>query len=331
MEGHSKNKNLILTCCCISLLLISCAQGVKFSLPDTSNSFAQDIAYNNKVDILWIMDNSSSMQKHQQDLSNQIPDMVSKLNSLKMDYHVAVITSSMGGTNPNGGRFMGAPKFLTNSTSSLTSQLSSRLIVGKDGSNNTRALDSMEAVLSPNYTNTEGMGFLRDDALLVIIALSDGDDKSKSESVAVNYYKNFLNNIKPPHTDGSSSWIFNFIGVLQLNTTCTTFEDYSEPGLAFMGLVNASGGTMGSICSSSLPGAVANIRAKVIQILTDFKLSSKPIESTIVVKINSNVVPRSSTDGWDYIPNLNVIRFFGSYIPSADSLIKVDFKPLEAN
>lgn len=314
-----------------STLLMACSQGVKFELPAANNNFAQNIAYNNKVDILWVMDNSSSMQKHQQDLSSQIPDLVSKLDSLKLDYHMAVITSSMGGTNPNGGHFMGSPRILTNSSPNMTLQLSTRLVVGRDGSNNNRGLDSMEAVLSPNYLKNEGQGFLRDDALLVVIALSDGDDKSKSENIAVNYFKDFLNSIKPPHSDGSQAWIFNFIGVLKLNTTCTTFDDYSEPGVTFMGLVNASGGTMGSICTSSLPGAVSNIRARVIQILTDFKLSSKPLESSIVVKINGQVIPRSNVNGWDYIPSLNVVRFFGSAIPAVDVAIAVDFKPAEAN
>lgn len=312
--------------------LIGCAQSVSFDLPQTNNSFGQNIAYNNKVDILWIMDNSSSMQKHQQNLSVQVPAMVGKLNSLKMDYQMAVVTSSMGGTNPNGGQFIGTPKIINSANADVASLLSSRLVVGQDGSDNERGLESMETVLSSSYQNNEGKGFLRKDALLVVIALSDEDDKSKPSASAVGYYSQFLDGIKQPWSDGSRSWVFNFVGILSLQGTCsTTSYDYKEPGAAFMGLADLSGGTKSSLCSADLSPAVSGISARIIQILTDFKLGSKPIESTIVVTINGQVIPRSASNGWDYISSQNIIRFYGASVPPADSSINVDFKPAEAN
>ncbi|HWU44785.1 MAG TPA: hypothetical protein VN132_15140, partial [Bdellovibrio sp.] len=305
----------------VSSALMACDQGMKFSLPDTSNKFNQDLAYNNKVDILWIMDNSSSMAKHQQNLSSQVPAMVSKLNSLNMNYQMAVVTSSMGGTNPNGGQFIGSPKIMTASTPSLASVLSSRLVVGEDGSDNERGLYSMETVLGSSYQANDGKGFLRKDALLVVIALSDEDDKSKSNSSdAITYYTNFLDSVKQPWSDGSRSWVFNFVGILSLSGTCTTTSlDYKEPGLSFMGLADASGGTKNSLCSSDLSPAVSNISARVIQILTDFKLSALPLESSIVVTINGQVIPRSTTNGWDYIADKNIIRFYGNAVPPANA------------
>ncbi|MDG0815626.1 hypothetical protein [Bdellovibrio svalbardensis] len=314
------------------MLLGACAQDVKFDLPPTSDNFGQSITYNNKVDILWVMDNSSSMSKHQTNLSQAIPGLMTKLNSLKMDYQMAVVTSSMGGTNPNGGQFIGSPGILNKNTPNLTSVLSSRLVVGQDGSDNERGLESMETVLSSSYQANQGRGFLRSDALLVVIALSDEDDKSKSSASAVSYYTNFLDSIKRPYSDGTRSWMFNFIGILSLSGTCnTTSLDYKEPGLAFMGLSDVSGGTKGSLCNSDMSSAVSEIRARILQILTDFKLSSKPVESTIVVKVNGQVVARNATNGWDYLADKNIIRFYGSAVPAADASIKVDFKPAEAN
>ncbi|QDK38894.1 hypothetical protein [Bdellovibrio sp. NC01] len=316
-----------------TMMLMACAQDVKFGLPDTSQDFAQNITYNNKVDILWIMDNSSSMAKHQQNLSNAIPGMISKLNSLKMDYQMAVVTSSMGGTVPNGGQFIGSPGIIKASTPNVSSVLASRLVVGQDGSDNERGLQSMETVLSSSYQANAGKGFLRPDALLVVIALSDEDDKSQSNATtSIAHYTSFLDSIKTPYSDGSRSWVFNFIGILSLNGSCsTTSTDYKEVGESFLGLVDASGGTKDTLCNSDLTSAVTNIRARVLQILTDFKLSSKPVESTIVVKVNGVVIPRSTTNGWDYIAASRIVRFYGSAVPAADASIKVDFTPAEAN
>ncbi|MBV2167978.1 MAG: hypothetical protein KUL82_04645 [Bdellovibrio sp.] len=311
-------------------VLAACAQDVKFDLPAASDNFGQSITYNNKVDILWIVDNSSSMLKHQQSLSAQVPDLVGKLNSLKMDYHMAVVTTSMGGTNPDGGRFIGSPKYVTSSTPDLINSLKDRMIVGEAGSNNERGLESMERALSASYLANEGKGFFREDALLVIIALSDENDKSAVSS-PVSHYVNFLDGLKRPWVDGSRSWVFNFIGVLPTSVNCKTFNDYSESGLTFIDIVRESAGVQESICSTNLSSAVSNIRARIYQILTDFKLSKLPLVETITVSINGQSVPRSNVNGWDYIESLNVIRFYGSAVPSADASIKVDFKPKEAN
>lgn len=310
--------------------LVSCSDKVNFALPPASDNFAQNVTYNNKVDILWVVDNSSSMLKHQQSLSAQVPELVNKLNSLKMDYHMAVVTTSMGGVNPDGGRFIGSPKYVTASTPDLVNILKNKMIVGEAGSNNERGLESMAASLSTSYLSNEGKGFFRDDALLVVIALSDEDDKS-AVSDPVSFYSSFLDNIKKPWLDGSRSWVFNFIGVLPTSTNCKTFNDYAEAGLTFIDLVDLSGGAKESICNSNLSQALGNIRSRIYQILTDFKLSKKPLVDTIVVMINGQLIPRSTLNGWEYVEATNSIRFYGSAVPAADASIKVDFKPSEAN
>lgn len=309
--------------------LMACSNP-KFGLPEKQDSFSQSVAYNNKVDILWIIDNSASMLQPQRNLSSQLSSLVGTLNSLKMDYHMAVVTTSLGGANPDGGKFLGSPKYVTSTTPDLVNNLASRMVTGESGSNNERGLESMSVALSPSYLANEGKGFLRNDALLVVIALSDEDDKS-AVSNPVNYYTGFLDALKAPWIDGSRSWMFNFIGVLANSSACSTFSNYAEPGLIYMDLVKKTRGTMESICNNNLSSAVSNIRARIYQILTDFKLSGKPLVETIVVKINGADVPRNSSNGWDYIAETNSIRFYGSAVPAADASIKVDFKPAEAN
>lgn len=314
--------------------LVGCSDGAKFDLPQTTDKFGQVVTYNNKVDIVWMIDSSSSMAKQQARLSSQVPALLEKLNSMKMDYHMVVVTSSLGGTatQNTGGKFVGEPKVLMSTTPDLTNLFKNRLIVGENGSNMEQGLASIERSLSPSYLANDGRGFFRDDALLVVIALSDEDDKSKSDSdAAYNYYKAYFDSIKAPWVDGTRSWIFNFIGVLSLSSQCSTFNDYAEPGFAFMKLADFSGGVKESICSDSLSSAVSNIRARIFQVLTDFKLTNVPDLTTLVVTINGQVIPRSTVNGWDYIASTNVVRFYGSAVPAADASIKVDFKPKDAN
>lgn len=309
-------------------MVVGCS-GVQFDLPQHTDHFSNAINYNNKVDILWLVDDSSSMAKHQRSLDEQIPSLVTTLNSLKMDYHIGVVTSSV--TNPQtGGRLLGDPRFLTQKTPNMLALLRSRMLAGELGSNLERSLDAMEIVLSPRYQSEEGKGFLRDDALLVVIALSDEEDNSPVSN-PVAHFTNFLDSIKTPWVDGSRSWVFNFIGVLEESPTCRTFNDYSSVGNIFKGLADISGGIKESICTSSLDRAVKNLRARIYEIITDYKLSKKPILDSIRVKLGGVEIPRSQEDGWDYIEATNVIRFYGSAVPAADVSISVEFKPREAN
>ncbi|MNT40361.1 hypothetical protein D3C72_1766680 [compost metagenome] len=94
-----------------------------------------------------------------------------------------------------------------------------------------------------------------------------------------------------------------------------------------MGLADVSGGVKESICNSSLATAVGNIRKRIAQIMTDFKLRDLPKLETIKILVNGVSIPRSQENGWDYFEDGNFIRFYGTAVPAADASIRVDFDP----
>lgn len=300
---------------------------VAYDLDQTGQNFGQKILYNNKVDIVFIVDNSTSMGQHQDSLSAQVPALVTALQNLKMDWHVVSISTSMG-LNGDGGHFLGSPMILTPQSANLTTALQQKILLGEGGSNNERGLYSMETVLSASYLQGEGQGFLRDDALLAVIALSDENDKSGNSAA---YYGNLLDKLKPVGSDGRKSWIFNFIGVLENSSACRTFNDYSEIGSIQMALADLSGGNKESICSSNLSSAVTNIKSRIVQILTDFYLKQQPVLNTLKVAVNGQLMAQDANNGWTYVEENGkyIIRFHGTGIPPADADIRVDFTPTE--
>ncbi|HPI41623.1 MAG TPA: hypothetical protein PLJ21_12515 [Pseudobdellovibrionaceae bacterium] len=311
------------------LFLSACQNEVGFGVLPQSEKFNQKISYNNKVDFLWIIDNSSSMTDKQIKLSNQLPATIDALNALKLDYHMAFITTDVrdktfpSDTEGSGGKFIGEPKFLTQDSSNFLSEVQARIVQGSLGSNLERGLLSLERVFADSYLSNEGQGFFREDALLVINVLSDEDDKSNKTA---DYYLNFLNQIKPLGAGQPGGWLLNFIGVLDINGTCAS-NGYPDPGYIYMDLASWSGGRSDNICSDSLVGAVSGIRERIEQILTDYPLESAPDLTTLRVYINDGLVPQSSVNGWTYESSLNVIRFYGTYVPAADSDIRVDYTP----
>lgn len=294
-----------------------------FGLPAESRDFASAVTYNNKVDIVMIMDNSTSMLQYQNKFANETPGMLSALNRYGLDYHIAVVTTDMR-PNATGGKFVGSPKYLTNGTSGLTSILQSRVVVGQAGSDLTRGMDSVKTAMSPTYLTGDGAGFFRDDALLAIIVVTNGEDYS---SLAANDYVNYFNALKPPLDTGARSWTLNFIGVTSISGNCSTSGDFKEAGLKYMSIADSSGGVKASICETTLSTAVSNVRARIVEILSAYHLDRVPNLATVVVTLNGAVVPQNATNGWTYDAAQQAIVFHGTYLPGVNDSVKVDFKP----
>lgn len=331
-----KNTKLLLATLVLFTLQVGCSNSAtNFALPSTQQTFGQVITYNNKVDILFIIDNSTSMTQHQQRLAAKIPDMISTLNSLKMDYHIAVTSTTMT-TNlssyPMSRQILGTPKYLTSANINL---LNNRLLVGESGSDLERGLDAM-AFATGSYASTNAAGYLRPDALLVLIFMGDEDDQSSEfGSGSTNDFINYLNKIKPPFPQGGQAWIANFIGSLQ-NQNCDNLGGQVSVGFNYLKLVDASNGIKESICSGDLSVAVTNIKARIVDQLTQFRLKSEPRKSTLRVAVGGHVVNESSVDGWTLESEINgaqktfYIRFHGAAVPAADQGVLIDFTPTTA-
>lgn len=313
--------------------LVACAQNQQFGLESRSQSFASTY-YNNKVDVLFMVDNSTGMESANATLQNSVPTLVTALLGQGLDLHVGVVTSSLGGTNPNGGALLGSPRYFTNATPNLAGSIISRISgVGNDGSDLERGLDSIERALSPASLAGASAGFLRSDALLAVIALSTEDDKGSDLSGGAPAYASFLDALKGNFDNGDRRWVMNFIGVTSLTGSCNTMPElgYKEPGQRWIDLAATSGGTTSSICASDLSLAVVNIHTRIAQILTDYPVRGNPDLNTIRVTVNGVVVPQSSTNGWSYLPSAGIIRFNGTAIPKADQFVNVDFTNATAN
>ncbi len=313
------------------IFLSACGQAYDFGIPPSTDVFPSSVQYNNKVDMVFMVDDSPTMSYHHARLAETMPALVQSLLSLKMDFHIVVVSSSMSPSKLRGGKFLGSPKILTNATPNLAGALSQRLKLGADGATRESGIESIMTALSDKYLSTEGKDFFREDALLSIVALSNEDDHSGLGTAAD--YIQFFEQRKKPFDNGQKSWVFNFIGTLDTSSRCPTNPDtsYTERGSTFISLVEASKGQMESICSNDLTPAIKNIKARIIQVLTDFKLSRKPDIASIQVYSNGVIVPRSNVNGWDYLPVENIIRFYGTWVPAADVAIKINFNPAGAD
>lgn len=307
-------------------LLVGCENKQTFGLVDQSQKFGQQYSYNNKVDVLMVIDNSSSMLKHQENLSLQVPVLINSLNRTKLDYNIAVITTDMS-NGGDGGQFVGSPKVLNYKTQGLVDKLKANILRGQEGSTVEQGIESIMKAMDPTYLANTGAGFLRADALLAILVLSDENDQGSETAEQLRVQ---LDQLKTPFSTGVRSWVLNYLGVTELDGPCRTFGSFASVGLKYMELAQLTGGAIETLCTNDFSTAVSNLRVRIENILTDYHLNKVPNLSTIRVSINGQLVQQSETNGWSYIESLNAIRFHGAAVPPADAAIQIDFTPAGA-
>jgi hypothetical protein len=323
----------------MALTILSAAVGLsacsrqQFSVQGASQEFAQHVTYTKTVDVLWVIDTSDSMSQHQDLLAQQMDNFVAGLDRSGLDYQMAVTTMDMSASGEKG-RFVaqtGTPAILSPSRPDFMSLLVGRLQLGQSGSPVERGLQAMLTALSaPNISTGSNAGFLRPDSLLVVNFLSNEDDTASPVSNAsqpVADYTAFLDQIRPPLSYGDRSWVANFMGVVQSDPSCTTMGQYSSYGLKYMALADASGGAKESICDGDLRQALSSIKARILEVVTEYPLDRLPSVASIAVSVNGQLVAQDAANGWTYYQPANSIRFHGSAIPAQNSAISVTFTP----
>ena len=141
-----------------------------------------DVRFQNpptEVDILLLVDSSCSMQDEQAKMGSGFEEFVEYFDVADVDYHIAVITTDMDDPAHQGRMVtVGGEKVLTNRTEDAGTVFEAMVDVGTDGAGFERGLDAAWAALTEPLISNENGGFLRDDALLSIIFISDEEDGS---------------------------------------------------------------------------------------------------------------------------------------------------------
>ena len=326
-------------------------------LNDNSDYKQQAVIIPKKIDILWVIDNSGSMETSQSNLASNFQAFIGRFNQQNYDFHMAVTTTdawqkqfsqTVNGLNPSrirdGGKFYNAQNqtYYTSSgvfvmdkiTPNLSSVFETNIKQGILGNGDERALESIKQTLS-DPTNS---AFRRDEAFLAVIVVSDEEDFSHSGSgmnesysnpnlFTVQSYKNFLDSFTKKSEYGmnysvSSITVPDAACASQLNT-----DGFSRKiATRVQELAGLTGGVLGSLCSN-FGSTLQLISDSIIQLSAVFKLTREPQVDTIAVTVDGVVVPMDLNNGWSYNATDWTITFHGSAVPAANANIKIDFYP----
>jgi len=276
--------------------------------------------------VLWMVDDSCSMSDKQKNLAANAQTFFQRAIQLNTDYHMAVVTTDMDNAKESG-NFQsrnGAPKIITPSAANPVQDFSDNVQLGTMGSGIEKGLAAVHAALTPPLVNDPAAngGFLRDQAKLVIIAVSDEDDQS---SGTVDFYVDWLKNIKGFH----NADMMSFSAVVGYNETtkqpdsCATGKGgVANPGPRYVDVASRTNGISRSICSTDWGKIADDLGLNAFGSQAQFFLSREAVASSIVVHVNGQQV---SQPAWSYDAPSNSVIFDQADVPPQGATIDVDY------
>ncbi len=246
-----------------------------------------------KMDIIFVIDDSGSMSEEQNNLAANFPKFVSKIESFKtksgakLDYRLAVTTTGrnltynvsipFGGTMPmsekgDDGAFRSkkecgtSKRWIERTDANASSEFSCLAKAGTGGASIEMPLEATKLALVDRVNDGTNAGFLRPDALLAVVILTDEDDCSREDNnftiqndscetmpnvQPVTHYKQVLDTA----AKGEGRWA---TAVIAGDKTCkSSFGDAIEAKRLkdFVSLAGKNG-TFSSICDGDLTQAL---------------------------------------------------------------------------
>ena len=329
----------------IAVLLLAttaCRDDDQFTrLSTRTEAFVQNAAA--QIDILWVVDNSNSMAANQQSLGQSFESFINNLTATGVDYHIGVITTD---PSDNGQLFSGGSgvTVIDNDTANASATFLENVAVGIQGSAIERAFESAALALgvgpdwSPGSTPTPpNDGFLRTDASLFVIMVSDEDEKSFGP---VGYYQRLFETYKSKGNDGLIS-----VSAIVGDSEEGCFQDTgasAQPGDRYIELAEETNGLVTSICSD-FSESLQELSIWASGLRSSFELSSLPLVNASIVcdgvdedayeafcvKVNGETIQigsETSRTGWYYDENNNSIVFGADSIPGIQADITVEYE-----
>jgi hypothetical protein len=327
----------------VFLILVGCGKSdPSYSLLSGQNVFNQvTTTLNNKIDILWVVDNSGSMAPTQANLANNFNSFIQSFTQKGYDFHIGVtVTDAFRATTTNTpslarlrdglGSNHSRVFVIDSATPNINSAFITNVSQGISGNGDERAFQSFrEALSSPLNAD-----FRRPDAYLAIIIVSDEDDFSASQAASIgeNYTHSKIHPISTyvSYLDGlvgaPSKYSVSAIAVWD-NACLAQSHSAAQIGIRYGQLVDATGGIKGSVCSQ-FASTLDALQNHLAELSTQFVLNRVPIVQSINVIVDGITVQEGAANGWTYDAALNSIFFHGSAIPAQGSAIVVNFDPV---
>ncbi len=276
--------------------------------------FAQDPQP--KVDVLIVIDDSCSMSDKQTSLGRNFDSFIKFATNQQVDFHIAVTTTSINYSSAvaDNGRFVPvndpSKRVLKPTTPNIAQQFAANVNVGINADATEAALEAAYMALSGNNLSGHNAGFLRDEAHLAIVLVTDATDQS---SQSVNFYYNYFLNIKGFRRANDMS-VSGIIPTLPSSPGGGCSYDDSSAGQStrMREIVTRTGGIYDEICTPDWAKSLEKLGQKAFGDKTRVFMTNLPdmtvTPNPITVEIDGKAYPATGPGGdvrWTYNSTAN--------------------------
>ena len=250
------------------------------------------------ADILFVVDDSSSMDDEQAALALYGASLISTLTESATEWHIAAITTTSAALRG---------PVITRDTENPTDEFATQIMPGTAGAHDEKGIEMAYTAL--NGEAAPGTPFFRDLARLVVIFISDEEEQSDLIDPwdAAAYFQE----IKDPRMVLAHS-------VTALSGDGCTVESY---GTRYAELTSMVGGLRIPICGD-WSAIVGDLAAASVVKLDRFLLSRTPLTDTIEVRVDGNIAT-----GWVYDEETNEVVFeLEAAVPEAGAEVSISYE-----
>ncbi|MBN8536771.1 MAG: hypothetical protein J0M15_06940 [Deltaproteobacteria bacterium] len=266
---------------------------VSWKVNSLTRLLTQEVDVNDykKVDILFVIDNSGSMQYEQQSMAQRTSQFLSILTGL--NYQLAVTTTDPRDINLGDGRLIpiknGNGRYIIDSSQEVATaqtQLSQTLQRPETGSGSEQGIRAVYRSVERYNNNESNMrSFMRSDSQLAVVLISDEDE---SDNTTKNDPQALLNLI---HSSWSGQKRFSFHSIITRpgDTACrsTYGATYGE---RYSILSNLTGGIIGNVCEMDYANQVRGVAEGIRNLLKTLTLQCAPLEGYPITISKNGVV-----------------------------------------
>lgn len=293
------------------------------------------------VDVLFVVDNSGSMGEEQDSLQDNFRDFIAGAAQFANDYQLGIVTTDMD-QERHQGRLQGNPRIMRRGPN-VERDFQDTVEVGTNGAGEEKGLAAAQSALSDPLAFDTGVaclvdaecvapdaciegfcggynrGFLREEAALEIIFVSDEDDFS---TASLNFYVDFFKNIKGFRNEGQFH-AHAIVGVENGRArACEGSGGAADAGSRYVEVANRTNGELFSICDDNFGPPLRELGNQAFGLPVQFFLSRPAIRNTVQVSVEG--MRRAA--GWQFDDASNSVVFDEATVPQPGETIQVDYE-----
>ena len=277
-------------------------------LNDRSEIFTQNSGRQGDVDILWVIDDSGSMADEQDSLGRNFKSFIDQFLVKDIDFKMAITTTD--GTSSRNGKMVGDSSKLTRASAkgnktAFINNFTKWVKVGTSGSGVEQGLKT-----STSFMDRYASSFLRSDAFLVVVYLSDEEDQSDKK---VSEYITKLQALKT-----NKGMVKAYSIVATKNGSKASWE---TAGLRYSEVSAATAGTTSDI-KKDFANVLLDMGGTIVNLMDSFALNESPYKDQVEVLVSGVKV----NSGYTFNASTRSIKFDANALPAEGSKVEVRYK-----